>query len=681
MFTEILAPVGGAEQLTAALRSGADAVYLGLGNFNARRNAENFAGGLEGAVRDCHGRGVRCHVTLNTLITDKERPAFQEELRRVAACGPDAIIVQDLAVAAMAREMVPELPRHASTQMTIHDVNGAKLAQDLGFSRVVLSRELELREIERIANAVDIEIESFIHGALCMSMSGCCYLSSMLGGRSGNRGLCAQPCRLNFTDGSRPYMLSLKDMSFVTHIRDLHNAGVCSFKIEGRMKRPEYVAAVVTACRAALAGETPDMESLRAVFSRSGFTDGYLTGKRGVDMFGYRRKEDVTAAQGVLGKLSGLYRNEFRHIPVDMDFSMPENAPAALTVTDGEHTVRVTGAVAEIALNRPTTEESLRKALEKTGGTPFLPGKLRAQLAPDRILPMQELNRMRREALEQLLEQRETLRPWPVRELTLSPADPAQHPENAPLRARFAKAAQLFPDAAECFEKIILPLAEIQAHSELLSQLGDKLVGELPRMCFPVDTAQLEKQLEALKAAGLTAVYVCNPGLFYLARRLGFVLHGAPELNVLNTDALAEYARLGAADMTLSFEASTKQIAALGGSLPRGILGYGYLPLMTMRACPNSGPGGCKKHCPGESTLTDRKGVRFRLACDDRKYTVLYNSTPLYIADKEIRGVDFISLYFTNEAAARCQEITRAFQHKSAPDFPRTGGLYYRELL
>ncbi len=681
MFTEILAPVGGAEQLTAALRSGADAVYLGLGNFNARRNAENFAGGLEGAVRDCHGRGMRCHVTLNTLITDKERPAFQEELRRVAACGPDAIIVQDLAVAAMAREMVPDLPRHASTQMTIHDVNGAKLAQDLGFSRVVLSRELELREIERIASAVDIEIESFIHGALCMSMSGCCYLSSMLGGRSGNRGLCAQPCRLNFTDGSRPYMLSLKDMSFVTHIRDLHNAGVCSFKIEGRMKRPEYVAAVVTACRAALAGETPDMESLRAVFSRSGFTDGYLTGKRGVDMFGYRRKEDVTAAQSVLGKLSGLYRNEFRHIPVDMDFSMPENAPAALTVTDGEHTVRVTGAVAEIALNRPTTEESLRKALEKTGGTPFLPGKLQAQLAPGRILPMQELNRMRREALEQLLAQRETLRPWPVREVDLSPAKPAQHPENAPLRARFAKAEQLFPDAAECFEKIILPLSEIQSHPELLSQLGDKLIGELPRMCFPVDTAQLEAQLETLKAAGLTAVYVCNPGLFYLARRLGFVLHGAPELNVLNSNALAEYARLGAADMTLSFEASMKQIATLGGSLPRGILGYGYLPLMTMRACPNSGTGGCKKHCPGESTLTDRKGVRFRLACDDRKYTVLYNSTPLYIADKEIRGVDFISLYFTNEPAARCQEITRAFQHKSAPDFPRTGGLYYRELL
>ena len=682
MFTEILAPAGGSEQLTAAVRTGADAVYLGVGNFNARRNAENFAGGLEQAVRYCHGRGVRCHVTLNTLVMDSELPSLRDELLHVAACAPDALIIQDLAVAKLARDLVPDLPRHASTQMTIHDVNGAKLAKDLGFSRVVLARELELREIEAIASAVDLEIESFIHGALCMSMSGSCYLSSMLGGRSGNRGLCAQPCRLDFHDEIRSFALSLKDMSFIRHIRDLHNAGVCSFKIEGRMKRPEYVAAVVTACRAALAGETPDMDSLRAVFSRSGFTDGYLTGRRTVDMFGYRRKEDVTAAQAVLGQLAGLYRNEFRKIPVDMKFIMSTDRAISLTVTDGTNEVTVEGPVPEPARSRATDEAMVRKALEKTGGTPFLPGKLQLRLDEGLALPMQALNQLRREALEMLLAQREILHPWPVQMAEACPAvDVRRAREANALRARFGAKGQIFRGAETIFEKIILPLGAVEQAPELIEALGERLVAELPRMCFPADAPRLRQRLQSLQMAGVQAVYGANPGLLHLAAELGLACHGGPECNVLNTVALEEYARLGYRDMTVSFELAMKAVGGLGGDLPRGLVGYGYLPLMTMRVCPNSGPQGCKKGCPGHTELTDRLGKQFLLACDERAYTVLYNSTPLYIADKDIRNVDFVTLYFTTEEKEQCAAVTEAFRHRATPPFPRTGGLYYRELL
>ena len=683
MVTEILAPAGGMEQLTAAVRCGADAVYLGVGNFNARRNAENFAGGgLERAVAYCHGRGVRCHVTLNTLVTDGELSGIREELRHIAGCGADAVIIQDLAVARLARELVPELPRHASTQMTIHDVHGAKLARELGFSRVVLARELTLDEIRSIAREAEgLEIETFIHGALCMSMSGCCYLSSMLGGRSGNRGLCAQPCRLDFSQGGRDHMLSLKDMSFIRHIRQLRDAGVCSFKIEGRMKRPEYVAAVVTACRAALRGEAPDLESLRAVFSRSGFTDGYLTGQRDRRMFGTRRKEDVAAAKEVLPRLAGLYRKEAQTVPVDMAFALTAGCPAALTVTDGRHAVSVSGAVPERARTRATGAAAVEQALSKTGGTPFLAGKFSLQLEDGLALSMQELNRMRREALDALLARREAPHPLAFRDLPL-PALPL-HPaaKVVSLRGRFARADQLWPGAESLFEKIILPIEEIQDNISLIEKYPHCLIGELPRMCYPQDTASLTRLLTGLRQAGLAAAYVSNAGTLALARELGFALHGGPELNVLNSLALEEYARLGLQDLTVSFELAMDELKSLGGTLPRGILGYGYLPLMTMRACPNAGDRGCPKGCTGESTLTDRMGKRFRLACHRRKYTVLYNSTPLYIAHQPIAGADFVTLYFTQESSARCRDIAGRFARREAPDFPRTGGLYYRKLL
>ena len=238
---EILAPAGGEAQLRAAVLCGADAVYLGLRGFNARAGAENFdENTLPQTVGWCHARGVRVYITLNTLVTDRELPQWLHSLDAVAAAGVDGVLVQDLGLAKIIRQRYPTLPLHASTQMTIHNLAGARLLEEMGFAQVVLARELSKEEIAAICAGTSLRCEVFVHGALCMSVSGQCYLSSVLGERSGNRGRCAQPCRLDFKSHGRGYALSLKDLTLTDRLRELEALGVASFKIEGRLKRPEY---------------------------------------------------------------------------------------------------------------------------------------------------------------------------------------------------------------------------------------------------------------------------------------------------------------------------------------------------------------------------------------------------------------------------------------------------------
>ena len=322
---EILAPVGSEEMLRAAVFSGADAVYLGFSGFNARTGAGNFdADSLQEAVRFCHARGVAVHVALNTTVYGTELPALEQAIRAVAASGADAVICQDLAVATLIGKIAPQLPRHGSTQMSVHTLQGALELKELGFARVVLARELSLPEVEHITKHCGIETECFIHGALCMSVSGQCYMSAFLGGRSGNRGACAGPCRLPFdaTNGLRPGQpgkachLSLKDMDLVPHMAQLKAAGVASIKIEGRLRTPEYAAAAVTACRAARAGQPYDEALLRDIFSRSGFSDAYLVGRNDGTMFGVRTEADAAATRAATPKARELFRRELERIPV-----------------------------------------------------------------------------------------------------------------------------------------------------------------------------------------------------------------------------------------------------------------------------------------------------------------------------------------------------------------------------
>lgn len=675
---EILAPVGGHEQLLAAVRCGADAVYLGAKGFNARRNAENFGDeSLAQTVAFCHARGVRVHVTLNTLVMDSEAQALDETILSIAESGADAVIVQDLAVARRVRELCPGLALHASTQMALHNAAGVRLAEELGFSRVVLARELSLAEIRAIHEQTSVELEAFVHGALCMCVSGACELSAMLGGRSGNRGLCAQPCRLNFRAGAREYALSLKDLCAFDHIAQMREAGVCSLKIEGRMKRPEYVAAAVTACRQALAGEPYDLETLRAAFSRGGFTDGYLTGKRTLSMFGVRTKDDVAATARANAKLAPLYRREMQRVPVDMLLTLRETG-AQLSVRDGENAVAVSGEAPQVARSAPTDAARARKSLEKTGDTPFVARDISVDSDGAWMLPASVLNAMRREALDKLLALRETPRPHAVcsaKEAALAPHETSGATET---RLRFESAAQMWPGAFGEAARVILPLREIS--EAMAAAHGETLIAELPALIFPADEQATLARLTALKAQGLRAALCENLGAVRLAAQAGLEIHGGAALNLLSSRSLERARTLGLANATVSFELSMSAVRRLAGALPRGVIVYGRLPLMRMRCCPVQGERGCGA-CSGRSELTDRMGKKFPTLCDRKRYTTLLNAVPLNLSDEQFPGVDFVTLYFTIETVAECRRITQDFAAHSAPEGNRTRGLYYRTLL
>lgn len=671
----VLAPVGGEEQLIAAVRCGADAVYLGPKDFNARRNASNFdAVDLAAAARYCHERGTALYVTVNTMVLDGELPALEETAESIAAAGADAVILQDMASAELFRQRYPHIHRIASTQTAVHNADGAKFLQDAGFQSFVLARELSLREMEAICSAVDIPAEAFVHGAHCMSVSGMCYLSAMLGGRSGNRGLCAQPCRLDWQCGAGGHVLSLKDMSLVEHIRALGEAGVATLKIEGRMKRPEYVAAAVTACRAARDGGDYDADTLRAVFSRSGFTDGYLTAKRDAAMFGYRTKDDVTDAESVLKSLRGLYHKEQPRVPVSMAFAMDEHG-SRLTVSDGTHTVTASGPAPEPARSRPMDGETASGNLSKTGGTQYYVNSIETEIAPGLTMPVSALNALRRGALERLNALRGAAAPYERGEY--SPSGKPHHRADgpSPLWARFYRAAQMAE--AEALEKILLPLSEITP--ERIAALGEKLIAELPAVCFPENAGALETQVAALKNAGLSAVWTDNIYGIELARRHGLAVYGGFGLNVANSEAAAFYEKQGLSALTVSFELPMGAVKNLGGDIKRGVAAYGHLPLMRFRNCPVRANTGCAA-CAGAGSLTDRKDISFPVECGEKRFSTLLNSVPLDLAGRD-DPADFRLLWFTRESAAECGRVIGRFTRGERADGPHTGGLYYRKLL
>ena len=402
---EILAPCGGEDSLPAAINTGADAVYLGVTAFSARRNARNFTlEQLDEALYLCRLSGVKVYVAMNTLIFDDEMAEAVKTAQILYEKGIDALIVQDMGFVRRLKAEIPGLTLHASTQMTITSASGAEFARKQGFERVVLAREMSLREIEQVVKNVDIETEVFVHGALCVCVSGQCLMSAMYGGRSGNRGLCAQPCRLDFTCDGRHNVLSLKDLSVIEHLRELDRIGVTSAKIEGRMKRPEYVAAAVTACREALGGRTPNLEQLRSVFSRSGFTQSYYNGSIS-DMQGIRTKDDVESSAAVFKEIRQLYDKPYKRHKVDIALEIAEDKPVTASVECGGICFGYdSGAVPETARNKSLTAEDVCERMGKMGGTVFEAGRISCNIEDGLMLPASEINRIRREIIEIITE-------------------------------------------------------------------------------------------------------------------------------------------------------------------------------------------------------------------------------------------------------------------------------------
>lgn len=679
---EILAPVGGKEQLTAALNAGADAVYFGASDFNARRNADNFTDEeFLSAVRACHIRGVKVNVTLNTLVTNGELERLVSTIRLIADSGADAVIVQDPAVAALVKKCAPTLRLHASTQMAAHNLSGVLELRDLGFSRVVLARELSFKEIAHITKNAGCEIEVFVHGAHCMSASGLCYMSSVFGGRSGNRGLCAQPCRLGFKNDKRDFTLSLRDLSLLSHLPDLTAAGVSSFKIEGRMKRPEYVAAAVTACRQALAGEAYDEDRLKAVFSRSGFTDGYFTGRVNGQMFGSRQKEDVTAAAGVLTDLQALYKDEYKRVPLRMTLTAKTGERLVLSVSDGEHDVTVSGDTPEAARTSPTSPEKAAAAITKLGGTPYSCVSPEIVLDAGLMLPASALNALRREAVEKLSDLRAG-RPHAFTEpdLLFEPSERTAVPaENLPpLRLRFGRAKTVF-DLPEA-EKLILDAREILRFKDDLRPFLPKLTAELPVLIYPADEDRVREDLKALSDYGVKEVLCENIGAVRLVKTAGLTPLGGMHLNLLNALAVRAYEKIGVLDNTVSFENNLSAFSSLRGAGKLGFVGWGHLPLMRLRACPNRDEKGCGD-CKGRAAVFDRRGEKFPLVCSDRRFSTLLNPVPLCAVGLPLPDADFMTLYFTIEPKEEAERIARDILAGKKPKQTVTAGLYNKKLL
>lgn len=675
---EILAPVGGSEQLLAAVRCGADAVYLGTQSFNARRNAKNFdSQALYEAVAYCHIRGVKVYVTLNTLVFDFEIPELDKQIKEIARSGADAIIVQDMAVMSRVKAICPHIMLHASTQMAIHNISGAEILKKLGFGRVILARELSLDEIRIITQSIDIETECFIHGSLCMSVSGMCYLSLMLGGRSGNRGLCAQPCRLNSNAYGREYALSLKDLSFIEEIKKLHAAGVSSFKIEGRMKRPEYVAAAVTACKNALEGKAVDCEKLQAVFSRSGFTKGYLTARRGSEMFGIRSKEDVTSAGSVLKEFGRLYDKEKSVIPIRARLQIRKDRSAELIVTAKGKSALVFGDKPQEKNGKTLLREDALRFLSKTGGTAFFLEKADIEIDEGLTMSSAQINSLRRNALSRL-EKELTMSNRAVIEAPLPLISVREFPRVPKIRLRVEKISQL-PEGITA-EYIYVPINELLKSPEKSKALCEKVIAELPVLIYPESEQKVLSCLSRLRQLGIKHAATGNLGAIQLIKKSGLSVHGQFGLNVVNSLSLAFYEDMGLSDLEVSFETQFKRIKRLGGHLKRGYIGYGYLPLMQFRVCPVKPSLGCLK-CSGKAEISDSRNVKFTLLCRQKEYMTLLNSVPLYTADKEDCVADFVTLYFTVEDKDRVREVYDMFRKREDFDAERTRGLYFREIL
>lgn len=692
---ELLAPAGSWEALQAAVRSGADAVYLGGDLFSARATAQNFDHEtLKEAVAYCHGRGVKVYLAINTLLLNHELQQALELAEFACSLPIDAIIVQDAGLLYLLQQAAPHLPLHASTQMSIHTPEGVRLLAEQGLTRVVLSRELSLEEIREISDTLknsghsDMELEHFVHGALCMSVSGQCYFSSLLGSRSGNRGQCAQTCRLPFSvQGGTGHDLSLKDLSAIDRIQELADAGVTSFKIEGRMKRPEYVAAATTAGRLALDNQTiPESltENLGAVFSRSGFTTGYLDGKLGRNMFGIRTKQDVTGAtNAVFGELHGYYKNERQSVPVTCAVSIEKERPVIVSISDCDgNCVTVTGEIPAQAVNRPIDAQRCSEQLKKTGGTPFLCTSVICTIEKGLSIPISMLNQLRRDALDQLLAIRSRRQAIPFTQVNLPTNTHFTLKRLLPLRAVFTHVpnAEYIPACAEQCQLIYIPVGTKVSVVKELQSRGLPLAVTMPRGMFGTE-GLIEKKLEQFLNMGIEDVWAGTINSVATAKKVGCTIHGGYSLNAVNTAALSWYQKLGVCDMELSYELTLKQSTQMGGSIPRGMLLYGRLPLMLCRNCPGKNDkNGCGS-CNGTTWLKDRKGIKFPVQCDHGCSDVL-NCVPLTMSDKisEIYNIDFGVLRFTVENSVEIEEIFEQFYKQERPTGRYTRGLYEKGI-
>ena len=687
---ELLAPAGSMEALRAAVQNGANAVYLGCGSFNARQSAKNFTPQtLTEAIKYCHIRGVAVHLTVNTLVSDRELADVAALIRHAAESGVDAFIVQDLGVVQLCRQIAPGVPIHGSTQMTVHSLPGVLLCAAWGMKRVVLSRELSREEIRYICANSPIEIEVFGHGALCMCYSGQCYLSAAIGGRSGNRGRCAQPCRQSYGYGrwASRYPLSLKDNCLIPYVQELEAMGVTSLKLEGRMKRPEYVAAVTATYRRALDTGTVTrdmMQTLTAAFNRQGFTDGYYTGRTGREMFGIR--EDTAENIKWLQEIRKTYETaENGLVPVTFSAAVTA-AGSRLTVTDPEgRACRAEGPRPEQARSVALTADALAERLSHTGGTGFRCADVQCRVEPGLTLSAAAVNAMRRDALNQLTALRARRAPVAVHKPRRFA--PVPGPRTAPgLTVQVTAREQITGRLLKMRPEVLyVPVHLILEDPEFFTGLAARttVAAVLPRIVRDGAIEKLKQDLRLCRSLGVRDVLAGNLGLLIPARECGMRIHGDFGLNLYNSLAVRTARELELASATLSFEMTLPQIRDVSKDVPCELLVYGRTPLMIVENCLFKGrTGQCA--CGSPMKLVDKTGAEFPVIRDGATCrSVLLNGKKLSLLDRPDElarlGLWAVRLYFTTENPREVDRVL-ADVRQPAPFDPGacTRGLYLR---
>jgi len=682
------------EALKAAVQNGANAVYLGCGSFNARQSAKNFTiPTLYEAVKYCHVRGVQVHLTLNTLVSDREMDDAAELIRQAASAGVDAFIVQDLGVVQLCRQIAPKVPIHGSTQMTIHSLPGVLLCAAWGMTRVVLSRELSREEIRHICENSPIEIEIFGHGALCMCYSGQCYLSAAIGGRSGNRGRCAQPCRLPYGFGrsEHRYPLSLKDNCLVHYLRDLEEMGVASIKLEGRMKKPEYVATVTRVYRQALdeGNVTRTMEkALMDAFNRQGFTDGYYAGNTGPHMFGIRddKTEDAAWAKAARESYEAV---ENGLVPVKFRATItPQRSELIVRDPDG-NICKARGDAPQMARTRPLLAEDLAARLAKTGGTPFRCADVECRIEPGYTLSAASINAMRRDVLTQLMAIR-ARRESPELGKARKVRDVFGRREEPGLTVQITAPEQLTGRLLKLMPQLIyVPLHLVTREPEAFRRLveqGQHIAVVLPRIVHDGELEGIKQELRLARSLGIRDALVGNLGLMIPVRECGLHIRGDFGLNIFNSRAVDMCRQLELASATLSFEMTLPQIRDVSKSVDTELLIYGRMPLMVTENCIMKNRTGACVCQQGPQKLVDRTGAEFPIIKDGVSCrSVLLNGKKLSLLDRREDlsrlGLWGLRLYFTTENAREVDRVLRDFVN-GAPFEPGscTRGLYLRGL-
>lgn len=689
---ELLSPAGSPEAVIAAVQNGADAIYLGLEGFNARRGAKNFTNEeFEKAMRYCRIRGCKVYVTLNTLINDREIEDAVASARLASDFGADGIIIQDLGLIKAVRAALPDIPLHGSTQMTIHNLAGVEAAAQLGLTRAVLARELSLEQIRYITKNASIETEVFVHGALCFCHSGQCYMSALIGRRSGNRGMCAQPCRMQYSLGGRmdDYPLSLKDQCLADRLQELEEAGVASLKIEGRMKRPEYTGIVTGVYSKALREHrkptAEEMELLEQAFSRQGFTQGYFNGDK-KDMFGTRIGTE-RPDEAIFTRARKEYGDgEVRRVPVHFYTVVEKGVPArAIAFDDEGHRAMTYGPVPERAKRQGLTREYLTEQMYKTGGTPYSCVENQAKTDPGLYLPAAAINELRRRLINELSENR--AKPPKRRVLTLPPMPKnVTQPAEPKIIFQVRTAEQMTRELADLKpDYLYAPALELAENPDLLLpwvENGVTPVAVLPRIITDTEVEPVRAALEKLFDAGVKEALVGNLGHVYLARGAGMKLRGDFGLNAFNAQTLDVLRQAGFLSATASFELRLSQIKDMPKPLDTEAIIYGRLPVMVSDQCViRHSAGHC--NCQTPAQMADRMGSVFPVVKEYGCRNVIYNAHKLYLADKKddlySAGLWALRLMFTTESPRECAEVARG--HLGLSDYrPNvlTRGLYYR---